>query len=213
MTDPFEHDDAAYVLGALDEPDRVAFEAHLETCPACQERVADARATTQLLDGLPADAFDEPVPPPDTLLPGLLRKARRERSRRRAFTAAIGGLAAACAIALAVVLWPAGGSSSPPAHSFAAVRPNPITATARLLSREWGTEIDLRCRYAPGVDAYQPYDLIVKDKDGHSHAAGSWRLEPDKTITFTGGTSVPLDEISSVQITTADGVPLLEMDA
>ena len=59
MTDPFEHDDAAYVLGALDEPDRVAFEAHLETCPACQERVADARATTHLLDGLPADAFDE----------------------------------------------------------------------------------------------------------------------------------------------------------
>ena len=51
----------------------------------------------------------------------------------------------------------------------------------------------------------------MKDKDGRSHQAGSWRLEPDKTITFTGGTSVPLDEISSVQITTADGVPLLEM--
>ncbi|MDT4946344.1 MAG: putative zinc-finger, partial [Pseudonocardiales bacterium] len=33
MTDPFVHDDAAYVLGALSDAERREFEAHLETCP------------------------------------------------------------------------------------------------------------------------------------------------------------------------------------
>ncbi len=41
--DPFEHDDAAYLLGALDSVDRTAFEAHLRGCAACTARVASLR--------------------------------------------------------------------------------------------------------------------------------------------------------------------------
>lgn len=41
--DPFEHDDAAYLLGALDGVDRAAFEAHLLGCAACTARVAALR--------------------------------------------------------------------------------------------------------------------------------------------------------------------------
>lgn len=33
--DPFVYDDAAYVLGALDEPERTWFETHLEDCVEC----------------------------------------------------------------------------------------------------------------------------------------------------------------------------------
>ena len=37
--DPFEYDDAAYVLGALSPEEHAAFEEHLLTCAECRARV------------------------------------------------------------------------------------------------------------------------------------------------------------------------------
>ena len=36
-----EHDDGAYVLGALSPAERAAYERHLATCSFCREAVAD----------------------------------------------------------------------------------------------------------------------------------------------------------------------------
>lgn len=47
--DPFEHDDAAYVLGALGDAGRAAFEAHLPDCAACTARVAALRGVAEAL--------------------------------------------------------------------------------------------------------------------------------------------------------------------
>lgn len=218
MTDPFAHSDAAYVLGALDAAERHEFEAHLTTCPDCQSRVAEARDTVGLLAALPPSAVDEVAaaaePVPDTLLPSLLRSARRERARRRWFTAGVGAIAAACLVALAIVLWPGGGSSNsrPAPQAFTAVRPSPVSATAQLVSRDWGTEIDLRCTYPASDDYRFAYRLVVVDRSDNSHPAGDWSLVPGRgDITFTGGTSVPKDQIASLQITTATGVPVLQL--
>ena len=104
--DPFEHDDAAYVLDALSEPERETFEAHLATCAACTVRVNTLAATSTLLADLTADDLAEPDPQPDTLLPGLLRRAASSRRRQRWLISGLSGLAAACLIALAVTVWP-----------------------------------------------------------------------------------------------------------
>jgi hypothetical protein len=165
---------------------------------------------------LPLSALtnDEPVPPiPETLLPGLLRRARHERRRRGVVIASVTAFAAACVAALAIVMWP--GSSAPhePApQAFAAVRTSPVTATAQLVAKAWGTEIDLRCHYPKGVAAYAPYGLVVIDKEQHRYSGGSWTLVPGKTIRFTGGTSVQREDIDRVQITLADGTPILQLD-
>lgn len=215
--DPFEHDDAAYVLGALEPPERAAFEAHLATCPACQQRVAEARETVQLLGPRPAagfadlGVFDDPAPAPDTLLPGLLRKARTQRLRRRGLAAGLAAVAAACAIALAVLLWPSRSPAVPAPQALSAVRPNPVTASAALVSRAWGTEIDLSCKYAERLESYRQYNLVIIDSSHHSHSVGSWRLGPDHAIHFTSGIAVPRSEISLVQITLPDGTPILEL--
>src|SRR5689334_19113870 len=113
--DPFEHDDAAYVMGILDADERRAFEAHLMVCDACAERVRALRTTAALLDQIDEadlvrlDAEAEPVP--DTLLPGLLRRAGVSRRRQRWITSGLSALAAACLIALAVIVWPSSGTS------------------------------------------------------------------------------------------------------
>jgi anti-sigma factor RsiW len=217
MTDPFEHADAAYAMGALDPQEAADFEEHLRTCPACRARVEEARASTALLGAASAADFlgpdlAEAEPMPDTLLPGLLRRARRERNRRTILAAGIAAVVAACLVAVAFLAWPSSDTSSEPSRqAFAAVRPSPVSASAELVAKTWGTEIDLKCKYEHEVDESHPYGLRVIDKDGLEHGAGSWSLGPGTTITFTGGTSVQRDQIARVQITRTDGTPILQL--
>lgn len=214
MTDPFRYDDAAYVLGALDAPERAAFEAHLQTCAECRARVADARRGHDLLAGLDASDLEDVAPMPDTLLPGLLRKARRERVRQRGLMVSLAAVAAACAAALIVVLWPTGsGPSGPAARQFDALRPSPVTATATLVAKTWGTQINLQCHYAYGVPHDIPYLLAIFDSSGRKHLAGSWTLAPGEETRFTGGTAVQLPDIARVVISLPNGTPILQMQA
>jgi anti-sigma factor RsiW len=231
MTDPFLHDDAPYVLGALSDQERRAFEAHLLGCAECRGRVEELRPTADLLALVPKDLVADPalVPdtllpealppdalPPDTLLPGLLRRAARERRRRRYVTGAVAALAAACAVALAVVAWPGGGGSAKApvaaARQMQPLRPNPLTVTAQLVARAWGTEIQLHCTYPSYEHDKFAYDLVVVDRHQHSHEAGDWTLVPGQDgIDFTTGTSVPRAEIRRLQVRTASGTPVLEL--
>jgi anti-sigma factor RsiW len=240
-TDPFELDDGAYVLGALDDDERRAYEAHLETCAPCRARVAELRDTAALLSALPRSAGADlltgappaafgdlvaepsnlpvrPVDPmPDTLLPGLLRRVRRERVRRRFLTAGIGAVAAACLVAIALVLAP-NGSSPGPAHrpaavAMVAVKPSPVSATARLISRGWGTQIEVHCTYPSYERGRFAYRLVVIDKANKAHDAGDWTLVPGKSqVDFTSGTSVATGQIARVQIRTPTGTPVLELN-
>lgn len=49
-----EHDDGAYVLGALSPAERAAYEQHLATCSFCREAVADLSTMPDLLSRLDA---------------------------------------------------------------------------------------------------------------------------------------------------------------
>lgn len=211
MTDPFRHDDAAYVLGALDDAERAAFEAHLTECPACRERVAEARSTAALLAGLTASDLADVEPAPDTLLPGLLRAAARERRRRRGLVGGLAAVAAACAAALIVLVWPTGASNGSTAVAFTAIRTSAMSATAQLQDKPWGTQIVLHCHYRVGVDSYVPYQLEITDQHGQTTDAGSWTLTPGRETDFTAGTSVRQADIAKLTITLADGTPLLQI--
>jgi anti-sigma-K factor RskA len=212
--DPFVHDDAAYVLGALSDDERAAFEAHLATCADCRARVAEIRGVPALLAGITAADLAEEAPP-ETLLPGLMRRAHRRRGRQRLLVGGLGAVAAACLIALAVVVWPFGssgsGSGQPAPRALHALVNVPVQATARLVATSWGTEIDLNCRYADGVEESRPYRLVVVDRQGHDEDLGSWRLPPDADISYTAGTALQPADIARVQITSVDGTPLLEL--
>ncbi|MET8756077.1 zf-HC2 domain-containing protein [Streptomyces sp. NPDC004667] len=61
---------AAYALDALPEPERAAFEAHLETCPDCAREVREFAATAALLGAAAS------VEPPPALREAVLRRIR-----------------------------------------------------------------------------------------------------------------------------------------
>ena len=214
MTDPFLHDDAAYVLGALRGDELAAFEAHLAGCADCRARVAEIEPMAHVLADLTVDDLADPVGadagPPDTLLPALRARIRSERRRRWA-TTAIGAAAAAAVLTAGLVLWTGRDSSSPPpALAMTALVSSPVHATARLDNQAWGTRITLSCRYDLSYPNDVEYGLVVTDRAGAKHDAGSWRLAPNGTTHFTGGTAVRRTDIARVDITAGD-IPILEL--
>lgn len=221
--DPFEHDDAAYVLGSLDDGDRAAFEAHLRSCDACAHRVELLAPLGPALAGLaPADVatLTRPIDAvPATLLPGLLRRAGGARRRRRRVTAGLSGLAAACAALAAVALWPSQPASSrQPAdgrpQAMSALVTTPLEATAALVDTPWGTRISLDCRYAnnPAYPAAPlTYSLTVVDASGTHQQLGSWTVKAGTPTEFTSGTALHRADIRAIDIARPDGTPVLAL--
>jgi anti-sigma-K factor RskA len=207
MTDPFIHDDAAYVLGALDPERRAAFERHLDACPDCRARVQQAASVLPALASVPVEAFD---PVPETLLPGLMRRAAASRRRNRYLFSAVVGAAAACLAALVLVVWPRS-TPQPASRPMAAVIATPVRASAALQAKPWGTEIELHCSYVGRVPA-TAYLLQVDDRAGHSQTLGTWRLVPGRETQYVSGTALRPEQISRVEIALPDGRAVLRLD-
>ena len=214
--DSYARLEAAYLLGALEAEERIAYEAHLATCMRCRANLADIAAVPPLLAGLdesvlgaPVEAVREPVP--DTLLPRMLQAAAQQRARHRRLTIGLGLLAAACVIALIVILVPTRSGSMPASRAMRALVATPVDATIALQPRPWGTEINLTCWYRRGA-AEPPgerYELVARGTDGTAYDLGSWRLVPGRRVVFTTGTALSRTQIKDLQITEPSGHAVL----
>lgn len=228
----FEHDDGAYVLGALSPEDRVAFERHLPGCPECAQSVRELAGIPGLLARVPVEILDpeqEPVPVPETLLPALVREVRR--NRRRAMWLTGGLVAAAATVAIgAVGVATLGGDDSgappaaaPPAVSTTAapqimkpVGDEPISGWLSLTTVGWGTRLDLTCTYADdssdwGDPGGSTYTLYVTTTDGHTERVASWKAVPGKEMHLAAATASDAGDIADVEVRTGSGDPVLEL--
>ncbi|WP_370617473.1 zf-HC2 domain-containing protein [Mumia qirimensis] len=224
MSDPYATSDAAYVLGLLDDAERGAFERHLGSCADCRARVASVQPVAAALAGTAAvDVGDHAadVPLPETLLPGLVGRARAERRRRRRVLGGAAAAVAACAVTVVVAAWPTDTPSSgdrtsesvaeAPLTSLVDV---PVSAAATLDEKEWGTQIVLDCRYggyAGGGEA-RTYGLRVVDTDGRAYAVGSWSIAPGQEMTFRTGVALPEDRIEVIEVVRPGGAAILRLD-
>jgi anti-sigma-K factor RskA len=108
---------AAYVLGALDDEERRAFDEHLPACEQCQEEVEALGEVAAALAYAP-----EGPAPPEALRGRIIEAAGAERAkvvplaryrRRPVFLAAA---AAAACLAIGLGLWATIGTSNGPGH-------------------------------------------------------------------------------------------------
>ncbi|HEX5087792.1 MAG TPA: zf-HC2 domain-containing protein [Nocardioides sp.] len=224
-----EHEDGAYVLGALSPEDRVAFERHLPGCPECARSVRELAGIPGLLARVPAEILDpeqEPLPVPETLLPSLVREVRRTQRRRTWLTSSLVAAAALIAIG-AVGATTLGGDEGPPS---AAPSAGPTTAAAVQLHQVgtdaisgwlsltqvgWGTRLDLTCTYGEDNDWQDPrwstYTMYVQTTDGEVERVASWKVVPGKELHISAATAADTEDISDVQVRTASGATVLEL--
>ena len=213
--DRFATFDGAYVLGALSEEDREAYEEHLLECDECAASVRDLGDLPRLLATVsPAQiATIDDEAPPISLLPAIERRVRRERVRKRWIMSSIAAVAAACLVVVSVAIarQDSGGTVHHPV-AMSAATPVPIEATAEVRDVVWGTEINLVCRYySSDQTTSRPYRLVVVDRSGQRHELGTWNLVPGQETTYRSGTALRRADIAAVDITTITGKPLLTL--
>ena len=239
MTHEHEHDDGAYVLGALSPEDRIAFERHLPGCPECAQSVRELAGLPGLLARVPVDILDPeqlPMPVPDTLLPALVRRVHRSQRRRTWIT---GGLVAAAA---AIGDRRGGDLHDEPRRRRAAGRrihartdrithsgthpaapvlmtpvgSEPISGWLSLTQVGWGTRLDLECSYAQESDAYgdpswSSYTCTCTPLTAGTEQVASWKAVPGKTIRLGRATASDPDDITNVEVRTAAGATVLQL--
>lgn len=225
-----EHEDGAYVLGALSPEDRVAFERHLPGCDTCALSVRQLAGLPGLLARVPVEILDPeqpPAPVPETLLPALVRQARRSQRRRAWVT---GGLAAAAAVvALGAVgvatlgsddgdhtATPGGGPTTAAARIMQPVGDEPISGWLSLTTVGWGTRLDLTCSYAEESNAYRDpswstYTMYVHTTDGTVEQVASWKALPGQEMHLSAATAADAEDITDVEVRTAAGDTVLDL--
>lgn len=207
--------DAAYVLGALSPSERREYEAHLSGCAQCSESVGELSGMPALLSKLDGDTVaamsaDGRLDEPPNLLPSLMTEVRRRRRRVRMVTWTAGAVAVLLAVGLLAGVWSHQPSSAPPQADVAVlpmdqVGTKALASAVTLSSRQWGTYIDLDCVcLAPVTAHHDKLAMVVVGRDGSRTQLGTWIADPGHAARLAGSTSTPVDQITQVQVVSAD---------
>ena len=220
-------DVGAYLLGALDEPEMAAFEAHLAECELCGNELDELSGVLPILDELRQDgelAFVEP-PSGDAMLQRLLQQVsgeRRARKRRRLVAVAAAAVLVIGGPTAALLVTGDGGSHPVAAPTFAVEQhsaSNPATgasATVGISDKGWGSSVDLRLS---GIRGPLTCSLIAVGQDGSRQTVATWSV-PDAgygtdsqpiPLTVHGAAGLHKDAISHFDVRTTEGTLLVSV--
>jgi hypothetical protein len=220
-----EHDDGAYVLGALSPAERVAYERHLATCSFCREAVADISAMPDLLSRLDAKEFAKLLDPSLTTgtlhAPAQALAPRRHKNLKSLRVRVASSAAAAILVALigfGVVAWTRGGEpvATPlgPAVAMTAIKAgSPVAATLRLSSAAGGTKVEMVCSYSKAATRSWTFRLVAYGSPAEGQEQiGSWDAAPGVKFPLNGFTHFARGSLSRLELQRFDGMVMLAYD-
>jgi anti-sigma-K factor RskA len=228
-----EHDDGAYVLGALSPAERAAYERHLANCSFCREAVADIAVLPGLLGRLDAAEFAKlldptlSTPAPErSRMPELVtaaqttRRKERRRLRVRVLSTALAAAVVALIVGVGAVFWMGGRATPQPATPGPMVAMTPIdedlpvSADVSLTGTSGGTKVNLVCVYRRNPEYRKSYTvrLVAYGPDNQADSMGSWVAAPGKEFRMSGVTHFPLGSLSRLELVRNDGQAMLAYD-
>jgi Putative zinc-finger len=227
-----EHEDGAYVLGALSPAERAAYERHLATCSFCREAVADIAVLPGLLGRLDPADFErllqsDPAPrrPARAVTPDLVTAAQstRRQERKRARVRVLSTTAAAACLALVigvgmVFLMNRDTAERAVPGPTVAMTPFsaevPVSARLNLAGAPGGTKISLVCVYTKKDPDMKPYTirLMAYGPDEEQEQIGSWVASPGTEFSMSGVTHFTDGILSRLALVRNDGRTLLAYD-
>ena len=222
-----EHDDGAYVLGALSPAERAAYERHLATCSFCREAVADISSLPDLLSRLDAKEFAKLLDPtltadhPGASLRDLAQPPTARGRRRKAFgVRVLSSIAVAILVGLVgigVLAWTrdtaSTGTAPGPAVAMTRVEAaSPVSATLRLTSAAGGTKADLTCTYSSSAPDGSTFRLVAYGRGEEQEQVGSWDAEPGSVFRMQGFTHFGRGVISRIELVRFDDTVMLAYD-
>ena len=214
MTPPEEHHRyreqvGAFLLGKLEEGERTAMQAHLNSCPACQAEVRELKPVVAALADAAPDRIDEdPWPPEDleelTLAP-ILGEIHRARRRRRQFRWSTLAAAALCVVVIglagfvgllepAVALEPLSFSVAPG-----------MGVQGHLIEHARGTEIRL---VVSGSRDGQTHRVTLVSEDGERVNAGTFIGIGERTLRGTFNAALLREDADMLEVRTSGGEPM-----
>lgn len=209
MSCPREVDVGAYVLGALEPEERAAVAAHLSECTACTRTLTELGTLPPLLAGVtPGDLDREDAVPSDLAFQRLRRSAVPQPPRRRLrwpLAVAAAAVVGVAGLGTTVVM-----NSAAPAPTNVQVSANGVHAAARIVAEGSGSRITLTMG---GVPHGSTCWLVAVGRDGERDRTPSWTVDYSGDVTWTGTVALTPDQISHLDVVTADGGTLVSLPA
>ncbi|HET6532087.1 MAG TPA: zf-HC2 domain-containing protein [Actinoplanes sp.] len=223
-----EHDDGAYVLGALSPAERAAYERHLGSCSFCRAAVAEVAVLPGLLGRLDAADFAKLLdptlspPPAPTFTPRptleIPASRRRKHTRIRILTTALAAAVVALIAGVGAMFLLDTGSEHARQGPTVAMTPVdgsvPISARVTLAGANGGTKVDLTCSYVKNSTSRKSYTvrLMAYGPDDEYEQLGSWIAAPGKEFSMSGVTHFALGTVNRLALVRNDGEVLLSYD-
>jgi anti-sigma factor RsiW len=205
VTCPVTTELGAYVLGALEPPERRQVEEHLAGCPACAAELAELAALPALLDRVPREDLDPvAVTPSPELFERVVAAADLRPARRpRRLLLAAAALVAVLGLGAGVTWWLSG--DGPRTRSAVA---GPVQATVTASAEGDGSALDVT---VAGLGAGEICTIVAVDDDGDRHAAGEWPASEDGDGRWVGWASVDLGSLDEVVLLGDGGRELVRL--
>ncbi|AXI79525.1 hypothetical protein C7M71_021035 [Peterkaempfera bronchialis] len=161
--------------------------------------------------GVPSPYEPRPPQPEEAPPPVVPVSHRREGQARRLLTAASVAVAA-CATGAAVYLGVTradGPTAQPVAATLKATDATThVAATAGLVRKAWGTQVELTLNGLPqGIRC----SMVVHTRDGRTETGGTWASGYADTAAVPASTSARPEDISSIDIVSDSGRRLVEL--
>lgn len=204
-----------YILGSIDPAERAMVDRHLALCPSCRNEVAGLAGIPGLLGRLAeaeVTALADPPAADDRLLGRILTAAaaahRRNTLRGRLLAAAAAVILLAAGAGTGAALVAGRDTPTPPGAVRLTSAAGPVSVSAALTPKAWGTSVDLRLSGVPGGHRCR---LVAVSRNGTTDVAASYLSTASGRANVTGATAMKIAEISALRIVDTDGRTLVTL--